>query len=65
MTLKELQQKTDHWIQTHGVRYFDVKTNTIVLQEEMGEFSRLIARIYGEQSFKIAVAEEDKKDDCR
>lgn len=52
MELKILQQKVDEWIQEHGVRYFDVRTNTLLLMEEVGEFSRLVARIYGEQSFK-------------
>lgn len=52
MEIKELQSTVDHWIKTIGVRYFDEKTNTLILNEEVGEFSRLVARIYGEQSFK-------------
>lgn len=52
MTLKEMQTNVDRWIKEYGVRYFDPTTNTLLLQEEMGEFSRLIARKYGEQSFK-------------
>ena len=52
MTLKEYQNEVDIWIKEHGVRYFDEKTNTLLLMEEVGEFSRLIARVYGEQSFK-------------
>ena len=43
---------TDDWIRTVGVRYFDPMTNTVLMMEEMGEFSRLMARKYGEQSFK-------------
>ncbi len=52
MTIKEWQKKVDDWIQEYGVRYFDVKTNALLLTEEVGEFSRLIARSHGEQSFK-------------
>ena len=52
MTLKEYQESVDQWIKTYGVRYFDVKTNMILLMEEIGELARLIAREYGEQSFK-------------
>ena len=52
MTLKEAQEKVDHWIQTVGIRYFNELTNTAILTEEVGEVARLMARIYGEQSFK-------------
>lgn len=52
MNIQKMQQQVDEWIKTYGVRYFDEMTNTLILQEEMGEFSRLVARIYGEQSFK-------------
>ena len=52
MTLQELQHTVDEWIRTYGVRYFDVKTNMIVLTEEVGEMARVIARKYGEQSAK-------------
>ena len=52
MTIKAWQKKIDNWIKTFGVRYFDPMTNTVVLMEEIGEFSRLMARKYGEQSFK-------------
>lgn len=52
MTLKEAQQSVDQWINTIGVRYFSELTNTAVLMEEVGEVARLMARIYGEQSFK-------------
>lgn len=52
MTIKEAQQIVDNWIRTIGVRYYSELTNTAVLMEEVGEMARLIARIYGEQSFK-------------
>ncbi len=52
MTLAEAQRKVDEWIRTVGVRYFDELTNTAILMEEVGELARLMARLYGEQSFK-------------
>ena len=52
MTIQEIQNQVDEWIRTHGIRYFDERTNTLLLVEEVGEFCRLIARKYGEQSFK-------------
>lgn len=52
MTLKELQRTVDAWITTHGVRYFDPMTNLAILAEETGEVARVMARTYGEQSFK-------------
>ncbi len=52
MELKELQKKVDEWIKEHGVRYFNELTNTVILMEEVGEMARIIARQYGEQSFK-------------
>lgn len=52
MTIQEAQIAVDQWITTYGVRYFDVKTNMIVLTEEVGELARVIARQYGEQSTK-------------
>jgi NTP pyrophosphatase (non-canonical NTP hydrolase) len=52
MTIQELQEKTDVWIKKYGVRYFNEMTNLALLMEEVGELSRLIARQYGEQSFK-------------
>ena len=52
MTLKEAQQSVDEWIKTYGVRYFNELTNMACLTEEVGELSRVIARKYGEQSFK-------------
>ncbi len=52
MTIKEAQEKVDRWINTIGVRYYSELTNMAVLTEEVGEVARLMARIYGEQSFK-------------
>ena len=52
MTLKEVQEQVDQWIKTHGVRYFNELTNMAVLTEEVGELARIMARTYGEQSFK-------------
>ncbi|MDD3741522.1 MAG: nucleotide pyrophosphohydrolase [Bacteroidales bacterium] len=52
MTIKEAQTTVDQWIKEYGVRYFDIKTNMIVLTEEVGELAKVIARQYGEQSTK-------------
>ncbi|HVX50584.1 MAG TPA: nucleotide pyrophosphohydrolase [Chitinophagaceae bacterium] len=52
MTIEEAQQQVDNWIKTKGVRYFSELTNLGILMEEVGELSRLVVRIYGEQSFK-------------
>lgn len=52
MTIKEAQQTVDNWIKTYGVRYFNELTNMACLTEEVGELARIIARKYGEQSFK-------------
>jgi NTP pyrophosphatase (non-canonical NTP hydrolase) len=52
MSITEIQKLVDDWIKQYGVRYFDVMTNTLLLNEEVGELSRLIARKYGDQSFK-------------
>ena len=51
-TLRSCQREVDEWINTIGVRYFSELTNTAVLMEEVGELARLMARTYGEQSFK-------------
>jgi len=63
MTIKEAQATVDHWINTIGVRYYNELTNTAVLMEEVGEVARLMARIYGEQSFKKKEQEETSKAD--
>jgi NTP pyrophosphatase (non-canonical NTP hydrolase) len=52
MTIKEAQQTVDQWITTTGVRYFNELTNMTILTEEVGELARIMARKYGEQSFK-------------
>ena len=59
MTIEKAQQDVDTWIQTVGVRYFNELTNTAILMEEVGELARIMARKYGEQSFK----ESDKNSD--
>ena len=52
MTLEEAQKEVDRWIKTYGVRYFSELTNMAVLTEEVGELARIMARKYGDQSFK-------------
>jgi len=52
MEISALQKEVDSWIKTHGVRYFNELTNTAILMEEVGELARIMARKYGEQSFK-------------
>lgn len=52
ITIEEAQQSVDKWIKTVGVRYFNELTNLGILMEEVGELSRLMVRLYGEQSFK-------------
>jgi NTP pyrophosphatase (non-canonical NTP hydrolase) len=61
MTLDEAQQQVDRWIRTHGVRYFSELTNMAILTEEVGELARVMARKYGDQSFKAG--ETDNLDD--
>ena len=51
-TLEEAQKEVDRWIKTYGVRYFSELTNMVVLTEEVGELARVMARKYGDQSFK-------------
>ena len=52
MTINEAQKTVDQWIKTYGVRYFSELTNKAVLTEEVGELARVMARKYGDQSFK-------------
>lgn len=52
ITIQEMQQQVDEWVRTVGVRYYSELTNTAVLMEEVGEVARLMARLYGDQSFK-------------
>ena len=63
MTVQEVQQVVDKWINTIGVRYYNELTNTAILMEEVGEVARLMARLYGEQSFKRKEQEETAKED--
>ena len=57
MELSELQQRVDTWIKEYGVRYFSELTNMAVLTEEVGELARVMARKYGDQSFKAGEKE--------
>ena len=57
MTLEEAQKEVDKWIKTYGVRYFSELTNMAVLTEEVGELARVMARKYGDQSFKAGEKE--------
>ena len=57
-----LQADVDSWIKTIGVRYFNELTNMVILTEEVGEVGRLIARMYGEQSFKEPLTAEEQKE---
>jgi len=52
MTIEDAQKLVDNWIKTTGIRYFNELTNTAILMEEVGEVARIMARQYGEQSFK-------------
>ncbi len=52
MEINALQQRVDEWIKTYGIRYFSELTNMAVLTEEVGELARVMARKYGDQSFK-------------
>ena len=63
LTLKEAQSKVDTWIKTVGVRYFSELTNTAILMEEVGEVARIMARTYGDQSFKKADLAKDLGDE--
>jgi NTP pyrophosphatase (non-canonical NTP hydrolase) len=61
MTIADYQKYVDTWIQSYGVRYFREETNMILLMEEVGELGRLIARVFGEQSFKKEIPEAEIK----
>jgi NTP pyrophosphatase (non-canonical NTP hydrolase) len=63
MTINEAQQQVDHWIKTTGVRYFSELTNMAILTEEMGELARIMARTYGDQSFKESDKHRDLADE--
>lgn len=63
MEIKQAQQLVDEWIKTTGVRYFNELTNTAMLMEEVGEVARIMARQYGEQSFKASDKEVNLADE--
>lgn len=63
MTIAEAQKLVDDWIKTTGVRYFNELTNTAMLMEEVGEVARIMARQYGEQSFKKSDTEVNLSDE--
>jgi NTP pyrophosphatase (non-canonical NTP hydrolase) len=63
MTIKNAQEVVDQWINTTGIRYFNELTNTAMLMEEVGEVARIMARQYGEQSFKKSDMEVNLADE--
>ena len=63
MTLEEAQKTVDNWIKTYGVRYFSELTNMAILTEEVGELARIMARTYGDQSFKKSDEGKDMADE--
>lgn len=63
MTLQPLQQIVDEWVRSYGVRYFSEMTNLAILMEEVGELARIMARVYGEQSFKRLESKTDLADE--
>ncbi|MGD8837688.1 MAG: nucleotide pyrophosphohydrolase [Desulfobacteraceae bacterium] len=63
LTIKEYQLQVDQWVKTHGVRYFSELTNLAILMEEVGEVARLMARTYGEQSFKVEGTQKSMADE--
>ena len=63
MTIKDAQKTVDQWIKTYGVRYFSELTNMAVLTEEVGELARIVARTYGEQSFKESDKQKNLSDE--
>ena len=63
MTITEAQEMVDDWIKTYGVRYFNELTNMTVLTEEVGELARIMARTYGDQSFKQSDKEMNLADE--
>ncbi|SEJ47491.1 NTP pyrophosphatase, house-cleaning of non-canonical NTPs [Dyadobacter sp. SG02] len=63
MTIHEAQDRVDQWIKTYGVRYFSELTNMTILTEEVGELARIMARTYGDQSFKKSDLGKDLGDE--
>ena len=62
MSIREAQEQVDQWIKTYGVRYFNELTNMAILTEEVGELARIMARKYGEQSFKEGEQQEPSEE---
>ena len=62
-TIRDVQRRVDEWIKTYGVRYFSELTNMAILTEEVGEVARIMARKYGDQSFKESDAKHDLADE--
>ncbi|TLV03615.1 nucleotide pyrophosphohydrolase [Dyadobacter luticola] len=63
MTLQQAQDQVDQWIKIYGVRYFSELTNMTILTEEVGELARIMARTYGDQSFKNSDLGKDLGDE--
>ncbi|OJV15544.1 MAG: pyrophosphatase [Dyadobacter sp. 50-39] len=63
MTIQQAQDQVDQWIKTYGVRYFSELTNMTILTEEVGELARIMARTYGDQSFKKSDLGKDLGDE--
>lgn len=63
LTIRDVQRRVDDWIKTYGVRYFSELTNMAILTEEVGEVARIMARQYGEQSFKASDTKHDLADE--
>ncbi len=63
VTISQAQQQVDAWIKTVGVKYFSELTNTAILMEEVGELARIMARKYGDQSFKKSESDKDLSDE--
>ena len=63
MTIQQAQQQVDEWIKTTGVRYFSELTNMAILTEEVGELARIMARQYGDQSFKDSDKDRNMADE--
>lgn len=63
ITIQQAQDQVDHWIKTVGVRYFSELTNMAILTEEVGELARIMARKYGDQSFKESDKQKDLADE--
>jgi NTP pyrophosphatase (non-canonical NTP hydrolase) len=63
MTIQEAQKLVDQWIREYGVKYFSELTNMAILAEEVGEVARIIARKYGDQSFKPGEKDQELSDE--